>query len=197
MELKNSKTYHNLAKAYAGECMARTRYEFIAYGARQEGYMYMAQLIEDIAKQEFNHARMYYSFIETASDGTIKNIDISSGYPFKEKWNLIDNLKFAAEDEETEEMRTYPTYAVIAREEGFPDIAGLFDNIAKIEHCHKLTFKQLYTQMKDGSMYKKDKPTKWKCSGCGHEDTLKSAWETCPVCQAKQGCVMIKIEDNA
>ncbi len=197
MELIKSKTLLNLAKAYAGECQARTRYEFIEYGARQEGYKALASLIDKVVYNEFNHARMFYSFIQTADTKVIKNIDISSGYPFREKWNLLDNLKLAAEDEDTECSRIYPEYAKIAEEEGFCDIAGLFTNVAKVETCHKKLFEQLYTQMKDGTMYKKSKPTKWKCSGCGHEETAKEAWQICPLCQAKQGAVMLKIEDNA
>ncbi len=197
MELIKSKTLLNLAKAYAGECQARTRYEFIEYGARQEGYKAMASLIDGVVYNEFNHARMFYSFIQTADKKIIKNIDICSGYPFKEKWNLLDNLKLASEDEDAECARTYPEYAQIAEEEGFADIAGLFNNVAKVERCHKKLFLQLHEQMKNGTMYKKPQPVKWKCSGCGHEDTAKEAWEVCPLCQAKQGSVMLKIEDNA
>lgn len=197
MKLKESKTYLNLAKAYAGECMARTRYKFIEYGARQQGYTAMAELVHGISKQEFHHARMMYTFIQTADENVINNIDITSGYPFKEKWNLLDNLKLAAEDENFEAVKIYPEYAKIAKQEGFDDIAGLFNNLLQVETCHKMTFEQLYTQMKNGTMYKKPKAVKWKCADCGYEETLKEAWTECPLCQAKQGAVMIKIEDQA
>ncbi len=197
MKLIDSKTYLNLAKSFAGECQARTRYAFMAYGAQQEGYMAMKDVIDKVITQEFNHARMFYTNIQKASDKPIVNIDITSGYPFREKWNLLDNLKFASEDESTECERIYPEYANIAREEGFTEIADLFDNIAKIENCHKMLFKDLYTQMKAGKLYKKSKPVKWKCTGCGHEHTAKEAWEICPVCHAKQGMVMLILADNA
>lgn len=195
MELKNSKTYQNLARAYAGECQARVRYEFIEYGARNEGFIAMADLIDKVVYNEFNHARMFYTFIQTADEGTIKNIDIEAGYPFKEKWDLLENLKLAAEDEENEAEKIYPEFAKVAEKEGFPDIAGLFKNVIQVENCHKMLFQQLYDQLKNGTMYKKDKPVKWKCATCGYEATSKQAWSECPLCQAKQGAVMLKIED--
>ncbi len=195
MKLIESKTYLNLAKSFAGECQASTRYRFIEYGARKEGYICMADLIKSVVNQEFNHARMLYTFIQTASEGTINNIDIASGYPFREKWNLLDNLKLASEDEETE-ISIYEEYAKIAKKEGFDDIAGLFNNISKVENCHRMLFKDLYTQLKSGTLYKKDHSVKWKCCGCGHEDESKEAWTQCPLCQAEQGSVMLKLNDN-
>lgn len=195
MKLKDSKTYLNLAKAYAGECMARTRYEFLEYGARKEGYKAMADMINEVIYQEFNHARMIYTFIQTADEKTITNIDVDSGYPFKEKWNLLDNLKFAAEDETYESEKIYPDFAKVAKDEGFKDIAGLFDNLSKIEACHKNLFTQLYDQLKNGTLYKKMVPVKWKCGDCGYEREGKEAWTECPVCQAKQGAVKIKIQE--
>jgi len=196
MKLIDSKTYQNLAKAYAGECQARTRYKFLEHGARQQDYTAMADLICDVITQEFNHARMLYTFIETACPDTIENIDIQSGYPFKQKWNLIENLKLAAEDENNEATKIYPEYAKTAKEEGFKDIEGLFNNLIQVETCHKSTFEQLYNQMKNGTMYKKTKVIKWKCADCGYEEELKEAWTECPLCQAKQGAVLIQIEDN-
>lgn len=194
MKLKESKTYLNLAKAYAGECMARTRYEFIEYGARKEGYKNIADLIDTIAYQEFNHARMMYTFLQTAEDKQIDNIDVCSGYPFREKWNLLDNLRLAAQDEANEADLIYPEYAKIAEKEGFPDIAGLFKNLIQIENCHKMMFTQLYEQMRDNKLYKKDKPVKWKCADCGYEFTGKEAFADCPVCHAKQGSIMLILD---
>ena len=102
MELSKSKTLTNLARAFAGECQARTRYEFIEYGARKEGYKNIADAIDTIVYQEFNHARMIYTFIQTADDNLIDNIEICAGYPFRQKWNLLENLRLAAQDEQNE-----------------------------------------------------------------------------------------------
>ncbi len=195
MKLIESQTYLNLAKAYAGESQARIRYEFIEYGARKEGYACLAEVIDKVVYNEFNHARMFYTKIQDASDKIIKNIDITAGYPFKQKWNLLENLKLAAEDEEKETL-LYPEFAETAKKEGFPDIALLFKNIAQIENCHKMLFLDLYNQLKKGSLYKKTKAVKWKCSGCGFEHTSKSAPETCPVCGVKQGFFGLILADE-
>lgn len=198
MELINSKTYQNLARAYAGECQARTRYEFIEFGARKQGFTALADIIAKVIFNEFNHARMFYTFLQQASPKCpIENIEVCAGYPFKEKWDLVDNLKFAAEDESIEMTKIYPEFAKIATQEGFADIAMLFNNTAKVESCHNMLFTQLHKQMKDGTMYKKPQAVKWKCGDCGHEQTLKEAWQKCPLCDAAQGAVMIKIEDEA
>lgn len=191
MKLKDSKTYKNLARAYAGECMARTRYEFIEYGARKEGYKNIADIIDTIAYQEFNHARMIYTFIQTADEGLIDNIEVCAGYPFREKWNLLENLRLAAQDEQNEAELYYPEFAKVAQEEGFTDIAGLFNNLIQIENCHRLLFTQLYEQMKRSTLYKRDVVVKWKCADCGYEYEGKEAFAECPVCQAKQGSIML------
>lgn len=197
MKLIDSKTYENLAKAFAGECQARTRYIFLKYGAQQQGYTGIADQLEVIIRNEFHHARMLYTFIQTASDKTIENIDIATGYPFKQKWDLLENFKLSAEDEKFERTKIYPEYAKVAKEEGFDDIAGLFRNLIQVENCHRMTLEQIYQQMKDGTLYKKPQKVKWKCIDCGHEEELKEAWTVCPLCQAKQGAVMLKLEDEA
>lgn len=195
MKLKDSKTYINLARSYAGECQARTRYEFIEYGARTQGYKALAELVDKVVYNEFNHARMFYTFIQQSEETQVENIDISAGYPFKEKWNLVENLRIAAEDELDEAERIYPEFAATAREEGFPEIAKLYEDIIGVETCHHKLFKQLYEQMKKGTMYKKKEKVKWKCADCGYEATSKEAWKECPLCKAKQGSVMLIIED--
>ena len=192
MELKNSKTYSNLARAFAGECMDRTRYEYIEYGARQQGYKALAEIIDKVAYNEFNHGRMLYSFIQTADQNTIDNIEVNAGYPFREKWDLTENLKLAMEDELDEAENVYPSFAKTAREEGFDDIAGLFENLIEIEKSHARLFKELYEEFKSGKVYKKQRPTVWHCDSCGYETTATTAFETCPVCQAKQGSVCLK-----
>ena len=195
MKLQDSQTYLNLARAYAGECQARVRYEFMEYGARNEGLKQLAELIDKVVYNEFNHARMFYTKIQDASDKPIKNIDVCAGYPFKQKWTLLDNLKFAMEDED-KETEIYEEFAKIADDEGFGDIACLFRDVLQVENCHKLRFTELYDQLKNGTMYKKDKPVKWKCADCGYEATGKEAWKTCPLCQAKQGSVMLKLSEE-
>lgn len=194
MKLIDSKTFSNLARAYAGETQAMTRYKFVEYGARNEGYNALAEVIDKVVYNEFNHARVLYTFIQQASNKTIENIEICAGYPFKEKWDLEQNLKLAAEDEESE-VKTYRVFEKTAREEGFEEIANAFKMLSDVEHCHKLIFEDLYNQLKNNTIYKKEKPVKWKCAGCGYEAESKEAWDMCPLCKAKQGFTMLKLND--
>lgn len=194
--LKNSKTFENLARAFAGECQAHVRYMFIEYGARNEGYVAMSEIIDKVVYEEFNHARMLYTFIQTADEDIIKNIDISAGYPFKQKWNLLDNLAFSAEDEKNEAEKIYPEFMETAEKEGFKEIAELFKNLIEVESCHNKLFSDLHNQLKTSALYKKDHAVKWKCAGCGHEMTATSAPKECPLCHAKQGVFMLKLNDG-
>lgn len=193
MELIESQTYVNLAKAYSGETQARTRYEFVEYGMRNEGYVTMAEIVDTIAYQEFNHARMYYTYLQKASNKPIKNIEYSAGFPFKEKWTILDNLKFAAEDEHNE-AKIYMSFAKTARKEGFDDVAKLFEQTAAVEKIHESVFLELYEQMKEGTLYKRDDPTTWVCSACGYTATSTEGWTECPLCKAKQGVILLHLK---
>lgn len=186
MKLKDSQTFLNLARAYAGECQARTRYEFVEYGFRYNGYEAIATIIDKIVYQEFNHARMLYTFIQDAELKQVDNIEICAGYPFKEKWELENNLKLLAEDEEIE-AEIYAEFIKVAEDEGFPEIATLFKNIMDVEIRHKQVFLELYKQFKNGNLYKKKTETMWYCPACGYVGTGKEAWEKCPLCEAEQG----------
>lgn len=195
MQLSDSKTLGNLAKAFAGECQAHIRYKFIEYGARLNGYTSLAELVDKVVYNEFNHARMLYTFIQKSSDEEIKNLQICGGFPFKEKWDLVENLRLAAEDEEQEFKDIYPMFRAVAMEEGFKEISDLFDNLIQVESCHFKLFTELYEQLKGGTLYKKKTKVKWKCSACGYEAESDEAWEKCPLCNAEQGAVMLKIND--
>lgn len=196
MELKESKTYENLAKTFAGECQAYIRYKFIEYGARMQGYKTMAEIVDKVVFNEFNHARMFYTMLQNGVQNKIENIEICSGYPFKEKWNLEENLKLAAEDESFEATKIYPEYMQTALDEGFDEIARLYQDVIQVETCHQKLFQDLYNQLSSGTLYKKEKPVKWKCADCGYEATGKEAWDICPLCKAKQGSVMLKLNDG-
>ena len=186
MKLKDSETFKNLARAYAGECQARTRYEFVEYGFRYNGYEAIAQTIDKIAYQEFNHARMLYTFIQDAELKQVDNIEVCAGFPFKEKWELANNLKLLAEDE-NDEAEVYAEFIKVAKKEGFPEIAQLFKNIMDVEIRHRDVFLEIYTQFSEGTMYKKDKSVLWYCPSCGYVGKGKQAWDKCPLCEAEQG----------
>ena len=191
MKLKGSQTEANLARAYASECQARVRYEFIEYGARYNGYKNIADIIDEIVYQEFNHARMFYTFIQNGNkEETIDNLEICAGFPFREKWDLMENLRLASEDE-ANEAEIYTDFANIAREEGFNDIAKLFEDTRRVENYHKQIFTELYEQMKDGTLYKKDKPVTWICGDCGYMATATEPWDQCPLCNAKRESIKL------
>ena len=190
MKLKDSQTFINLARAYAGECQARTRYEFVEYGFRYNGYEAIAQIIDKIAYQEFNHARMLYTFIQDAEMKQVDNIDIEAGFPFKEKWEMAENLRLLAEDEELEAV-AYANFIETAKEEGFKEIAKLFEQIMKVEINHQALFMELYNQFTQNKVYKKDEPVRWCCPACGYVEEGKEAWDECPLCKAKQGVCQV------
>lgn len=195
MKLSESKTFENLARAYAGECQARTRYEFAEYGARYNGFTALSEIIDKVIYQEFNHARMLYTYIQKAESKMVDNIDITAGYPFKQKWDVVENLKLMAEDEEAE-VKAYTEFEKTAREEGFTEIADLFKMIKTVEQQHANLFNNLHLQMNSGTLYKKDKSITWTCPACGYQETGKQAWDECPLCKAKQGVVAINTAES-
>ena len=195
MKLKDSKTYLNLARAYAGECQARARYEFVEYGFRYNGYEAIAQTIDKIVYQEFNHARMIYTFIQKADTKEINDIEVCAGYPFREKWELAENLKLIAEDE-AKEAEVYDEFIKIAEQEGFLDIALLFKNIRDVEIRHRDVFLELHKQFTNNELYEKDKETIWYCPACGYYEKGTKAWDKCPLCEAKQGTCNLVFPDG-
>jgi len=195
MKLKDSETYVNLAKAFVAECGARTRYEFVEYGARYNGQNAIADIIDKIAYQEFNHARMLYTKLQSADSEQIDNINIKTSLPFKEKWDLVENIRLLAEDEK-DEARAYDKFIKKAQEEGFKDCATLFEQIKNVELNHKKVFEFIYKEISGGSLYKKAGENKWVCSSCGHVVYGKEAPEECPLCKAKQGYFEITLPKN-
>lgn len=195
MKLKDSQTFSNLARAYMGECGARTRYEFVEYGLRYNGFEALAQIVDTIAYQEFNHARMIYTAMQNAEMPQIDNVDVCAGFPFKEKWDMESNLKLLAEDEE-DEAKAYEEFVATAKEEGFDDIATLFEQIKAVELRHRDLFKYLHEQFKKKKLYKSATAVVWICPNCGYISFGKEAWESCPLCKAKQGVCQINLPEK-
>ncbi|MBE5744472.1 MAG: rubrerythrin family protein [Clostridiales bacterium] len=192
MELIQSKTYENLKKAYIAECSARTRYEFVEYGQRMAGYEGLAKITDKIAYQEFNHARMLYTYIEDASKGTIDNLEIKVSLPFRQKWDLVENLRLTAVDEE-DEAKFYQKAEKTAISEGFSEIAALFNMIRKVEIKHKKIFNYLYEKMKNKKLFNSDKEKEWICPSCGHSIKATVAPEKCPLCMAKRETFLVSL----
>ena len=191
MEFIKSETYVNLARSFAGEAQAGLRYQFIAELCTNQGYKILADTIRGLAKNETHHAKVFFDYIQKNA-GDVDNIDITAGYPFKGS-TIEDGLKFAMEAEAEEGERIYPEFSKIAKQEGFLDIARTYEQIAKVEILHRAKFEYLYNNFKNGTLYKRDEPTMWQCSECGHVGTQNEAWDICPLCSATQGFVEIKL----
>jgi len=108
----------------------------------------------------------------------------------------VENLRLASIDEEKEGTDIYPSFAKTARQEGFEDIAALFDNVSAVEKRHSRILKDLYRQFSDGTAYKKGKSVVWECPACGYQAEGKEAFETCPLCQEKQGSVKLCLNEK-
>ena len=169
MELKDSKTFENLQTAFAGESQARVKYEFYASQAKKDGYEQIAAFFTETSANEKEHAKLWYKAMHGGKVGP-----------------TTENLKLAAEGENYEWTDMYATFAKEAREEGFTEIAALFDGVAKIEKEHEERYLALLKNIEDGVVFKKDNVRVWKCRNCGHIHVGESAPEVCPVCAHPQ-----------
>jgi len=178
MELKGSKTEQNLLSAFAGESQARNKYTYFAGKARKEGYNQIADIFEESANNEKEHAKIWFKILH--------GDDIPG---------TVDNLKAAASGENFEYTSMYPEFAKIAKEEGFTKIAALFELVAKIEKEHEQRYVALLSNLGDGTVFKKAEKVKWICTNCGHEVESEKAPEICPVCSHPKAYFEVKCEN--
>ena len=193
MKLDTSNTLINLARAFAGESQARGRYDIYAEQAREEGLECLARTVELIAANEFAHSREFFEHITEDVSKQFSNINIDAGYPF-EKGTTLENMLFAAEGENAEFTRIYPEFARVAAAEGFEDMARLFSMTATVERSHDAVFTELHTRLRDGTLYRREKPGVWKCANCGFERIGTEAWDACPLCSFAQGWVELNLD---
>lgn len=177
MELKGSKTEQNLLDAFAGESRARNLYTYYASKAKKDGYQQIAAIFEETANNEKEHAKIWFKILNDGMGGT------------------LENLESAAEGENYEWTDMYPSFAKDAREEGFHEIAVLFEKVAEIEREHEQRYKKLIENMKDGLVFSKDNDVIWQCINCGHIVVGKKAPEVCPVCAHPQSYFQVKAEN--
>lgn len=187
--IKGSKTELNLLKAFAGECQARTRYDFFASQARKDGLEQIAAIFTETALNEKEHAKKFFKFLEGGA------AEITARYPTGKIGTTEENLKAAAEGEEEEYTLLYPEFAKIAEEEGFRDVAIAFKLIAKIEKAHSERYMKLHKSLEEGKVFKRDEIVTWKCRNCGHLHQGKNAPETCPTCLHPQAFFEISEEN--
>ena len=178
MELKGSKTEQNLMAAFAGESQARNKYTYYASKAKKEGYVQIAQLFEETANNEKEHAKIWFKLLH------------GEQIP-----DTMTNLADAAEGENYEWTDMYDGFAKTAREEGFEKIAILFEMVAKIEKEHEERYRKLLSNIKEGIVFSRDGDTVWQCSNCGHIVVGKKAPEICPVCSHAKAYFQIRAEN--
>jgi rubrerythrin len=178
--IKGTKTEHNLLAAFAGESQARSRYTYYAGVARKEGYRQIEALFLETAENELQHAKRFFKFLEGGM------VEVTAAFPAGVIGNTADNLKAAADGENEEWTDLYPAAAKIAEEEGFPEVAATFRNIAKVEEKHEARYRKLLQNIETGAVFKKNSPVAWKCRNCGfvHEGT--QALDICPACAHPQ-----------
>ena len=191
MDFTKTQTFHNLARGFAGECQAGMRYQLTVKMAMKQGYQVLADTIRTIAKNETNHAKVFFEAL-LQNAGSQDDVRIDASFPFH-AGTLEENLRFAAIDEQDEAENLYPSFAKIAEEEGFGQIALKFRQVAMVEDNHRIIFNYLYEAFKDGSLYKADRPMLWICGECGYMHTTKEAWNICPLCGASQGEVELHL----
>jgi len=174
--MKGSKTERNILTAFAGESQARNRYNYFASKAKKEGFMQMAAIFEETANQEKEHAKRLFKFLEGGE------VEITGSFPAGVIGATAENLKAAASGEHHEHTEMYPGFARIAREEGFDEIAEVFNNIAVAEKQHERRYLGLLANIEAGTVFKKDRPVVWRCRNCGYLHEGTEAPDVCPAC---------------
>lgn len=177
-DIKGTKTEKNLMAAFAGESQARNKYTYYASQAKKDGYEQIASIFQETADNEREHAKIWFKLLH---DGAIGNTE--------------DNLKDAAGGEHYEWTDMYKKFAADARDEGFNEIADLFEGVGKIEKEHDERYLKLLENLKDGKIYLKDGTVIWKCRNCGYIHVGKTAPEVCPVCKHPKAFFEVKPEN--
>ncbi|BDF59218.1 rubrerythrin [Christensenellaceae bacterium] len=177
-DLKGTKTEKNLQAAFAGESQARNKYTYYASKARKEGYNQIADIFEETAGNEKEHAKIWFKLLHED--------DIP---------DTATNLKDAADGENYEWTDMYDTFAKEAKEEGFDKIAFLFELVGKIEKKHEERYRKLAENIENGVVFSRDGDMIWQCANCGHIVIGKKAPQICPVCAHPQAYFQIKAEN--
>ncbi len=176
-ELKGSQTEQNLMAAFAGESQAHTKYLYYASKAKKDGYVQIGTLFEETAKNEKEHAKIWFKLLHDGMPST------------------VENLKDAAAGENYEWTDMYAGFAETARAEGFQNIADLFDGVAAIEKEHEARYKKLLQNIEGDLVFSKDGDAVWQCSNCGHIVVGKKAPDVCPVCAHPQAYFQVRAEN--
>jgi len=174
--IKGTKTEKNLLASFAGESQARSRYTMFAKQAKKEGYEQISGIFLETAENELEHAKRYFKLLEGG------DVEITASYPAGKVGTTAENLEEAAAGENLEWTKLYKEAGDIAEQEGLPEAAAQFRNIAKVEEAHEKRYRKLLVRVKNGTGFKRDAPIKWKCRNCGYIHEGTEPPEICPSC---------------
>ncbi|MDD2702878.1 MAG: rubrerythrin family protein [Candidatus Omnitrophica bacterium] len=187
--LKGTQTEKNLLISFAGESQARNRYTYFASAARKEGFEQIANIFMETAENEKEHAKVFFKYLEGG------DVEISAAYPAGQIKNTRSNLEAAAAGENLEWTVLYQDFAKTAREEGFPEAARSFEQIAKVERFHESRYRKLADNLVKGEAFKKKTPVKWHCLNCGYIHEGAEAPAECPACKHPQSFYEVLAEN--
>jgi rubrerythrin len=178
--LKGTQTEKNILTAFAGESQARNRYTYAASQARKEGYVQIADAFAETADQEREHAKRFFKLLEGGE------AEIMASFPAGVIGNTAENLKHAADGELCEWGSMYPGFAKTARQEGFENVAKVFEAVAVAEKQHEKRYRGLLANVEAGTVFKKSKKVVWRCRNCGYIHEGEEAPAACPACAHPQ-----------
>jgi len=178
--IKGTKTEKNLLAAFAGESQARNRYTYAASKAKKEGFVQISAVFAETADQEKEHAKRFFSYLEGGE------VEIQAAYPAGVVGSTVENLKASAAGEHFEHTELYPGFAKIATEEGFEEVALLFQAISVAEKQHEKRYAELAANVEATRVFKRDTKVTWRCRNCGYVHEGEEALGICPACRHPQ-----------
>ncbi len=187
--IKGTKTEKNLLAAFAGESQARNRYSFFASAARKEGLEQIANVFTETAENEKEHAKVFFQYLEGG------DTEITAAYPAGMVKDTKSNLEAAAAGEKMEWTAIYANFSKIAGDEGFPEVARSFEQIAKVEKFHESRYRKLASNIGNGEVFKKKSAVKWHCINCGYVFEGTEAPKQCPACKHPQAFYEVLAEN--
>lgn len=187
--IKGTQTEKNLLTSFAGESQARMRYTYFASAAKKEGYEQIAAIFQETADQEKEHAKRMFKWLEGGM------VEITASYPAGVIGNTLENLRAAAAGENEEWTKDYPNFADVADEEGFPEIALMYRNIAVAEKGHEERYLAFVKNIETSGVFAKEEEVVWQCRNCGYIYVGKEAPQVCPACLHPQAYFEVKKEN--
>jgi rubrerythrin len=174
--LRGSQTEKNLLLSFAGESQARNRYTYFAGQARKDGLVQIADIFEETANQEKEHAKRFFKFLEGGE------IEVVGAFPAGVIGTTLENLNAAAAGEHYEHTEMYPGFATVARGEGFDAVAAVWEAVSVAEKQHEKRYLDLAANIQAGTVFKRDQAVVWRCRNCGYLHEGLEAPEICPAC---------------